>query len=129
MKKELVPTKINVENNATLAYVVRCHSVGNPDHGELPNLLVSIPEDIPCETLRQCSMACRNYIQKWQLGGGNWPEGQIFHPTKGLIACVSFNGKVWKPSRQITIQDLSGKQKRVEAPPEEIIKGLDDKLE
>lgn len=128
--KQLQPTKTTApEEKVALAYVVNCSSVGNEDHGENPNLPMSVPGFIPCETLRQCSQVCQRYIEEWDLGSGNWTGGEILHPTKGLIAIVSYNGRIWKYSgKKITLQDLQGRQISVAHCNEEITEGLDDKL-
>lgn len=123
---------VKVHNKTTLpvelAYIVTCSSIGNPKYGESPNLPVSIPQSIPCETLRQCSDACKAYIEENGLGGSHWTGGDVYHPTKGLIARVSYNGKLWKPSKKIKAQNLDGKQVWIDGPSEQIITGLDDKL-
>ena len=37
---------------------------------------------------------CLNYINVFELGGGNWDGGQIYDGNK-QIALVSYNGRVW----------------------------------
>jgi len=92
---------------------------------------VSPPGQYVCHSLEECSHACRNYITKHNLGGGNWTGGQILHPDKGQIAIVSYNGRIWKDN---------GKKKKVLFPGgevrymdavdqrEEITEGLNEEL-
>jgi len=45
-------------------------------------------------TLRDASNACRAYIEKNGLGGGNWTGGQVIQGNKD-IARISYNGRIW----------------------------------
>jgi len=76
-------------------YRVRLCSVGNIDFGQNPRLPYSPLEWAECPSLCRSALVCLDYIQKHQLGGGNWTGGQIF---KGgvQIARVSFNGRIWE---------------------------------
>jgi hypothetical protein len=42
----------------------------------------------------EASRVCREYIEKYELGGGNWTGGTITVAGK-KIARVSYNGRVW----------------------------------
>ncbi len=69
-------------------------SVGNPDFKQYAS--ISPTKVIPVATLAEAQMAANDYINKYDLGGGNWDGGQVYHPTKGLIAHLSYNLRVWK---------------------------------
>jgi hypothetical protein len=73
-------------------------SVGNPDFGQDPDRpLPGVPViKKQVSTLANASKACRDYIGKYGLGGGNWPETKIFEGTKE-IGRISYNGIVWAP--------------------------------
>lgn len=50
------------------------------------------------KTFREASEACRKYIERNELGSGNWTGGQIFYDIGEHgepIAHVSYNGRVW----------------------------------
>ena len=76
--------------------VVVLKSRGNPDHHQNPREPVSPEAMRSCDTFREASELCRAYIGTYNIGGGNWTGGQIYHPVKGLIAHVSYNGRVWQ---------------------------------
>jgi len=88
--------KKNKLETINYAFAVVCKSLGNPVY--LQNELESVsPENMfSSNTLDEASKICREYILNFNLGGGNWAGGQVYHPKKGLIANISFNGKVWK---------------------------------
>lgn len=68
---------------------------GNPD---LSQYAPVAPTRIHmCQSLNGASRICRQFIEEWNLGGGNWgPDaGRVYHPTKGEIAYVSYSGRVW----------------------------------
>ena len=98
MKKSLVKKRsdLGIKFNDSCLVVV-CSSCGNPDFRQNPNESISETINIPCKTFGEASKACTTYIEDNELGSGNWSGGQIYHPTKGYIAFVSYNGRVWKP--------------------------------
>lgn len=75
--------------------VVVCSAVGNPDFGQNPYAPFAPTQIVPVTTLREAQSVVNNYINDYDLGGGNWTGGQVFHPTKGQIAIISYNGRVW----------------------------------
>lgn len=75
------------------ALVVVLSSCGNPDFGQYAPL--SQDELTAVANLQVASDVCMEYIRRWDLGCGNWDGGQVYHPTNGVIAHVSYNGKVW----------------------------------
>ena len=75
-------------------YVVKMSSVGNPDFGEDPKKSLSPKINMPCKSLKECSMHCLKYISMFNLGAGNWTGGQV--QVDGCqVARISFNGRVW----------------------------------
>ena len=93
--------------------IVLLASRGNPDVGQDPNR--SLPgvrayrAEVP--TLQEASEACRSYIKRHNLGGGNWFGGQVYDATGTWIASVSYNGRVWRagpyPQPEIVGDDLT----------------------
>jgi len=73
-------------------YTVRLRSVGNPDFGQYAPL--SPPETFEADSLSEIRDACRTYIAKWELGGGNWPSA-VIREGKKAVGYVSYNGRVW----------------------------------
>jgi len=51
---------------------------------------------ITVATLKEASEICSAFIEKNELGGGNWTGGQVFENGKE-IARVSYNGRIWEP--------------------------------
>lgn len=90
------------------AFAVVCESVGNPQYMQDENQSVSPKMIFACDTLNEASTICRNYIEEHNLGGGNWVGGQVYHPKNGIIANVSFNGRVWTLNeRSFSEEDLT----------------------
>lgn len=77
---------------SSLCVVLR--SEGNPDFKQFAP--ISPPEVKAVQTLQEAADACVQYIEEYDLGMGNWVGGQVYHPTKGFIATVSYNGRLWK---------------------------------
>lgn len=74
-------------------YSVKLRSVGNPDFDQYRP--ISSPKTFEADTLEEISAACRAYIEKWDLGGGNWP-GCVIREDGVAIGYVSYNGRVWR---------------------------------
>ncbi len=68
-------------------------SVPNPDYGEwfspAPTRYVYV------KSLKDASRKCREYIEEFNLGGGNWTGGQVSRNGKP-VAKISYNGRIWK---------------------------------
>lgn len=73
--------------------VVLC-AHGNPDHGQDPDKPVCPPEILPVDSFAEASEKCLEFIEKNNLGSGNWVGGQVYRGGK-QVAEVSFNGRVW----------------------------------
>ena len=70
-------------------YSVRLRSCGNPDHGQYGP--VSDPEIVRAETLADVVAAVRDYIDRWNLGGGNWINPPLKRDGK-KIGVVRYSG-------------------------------------
>lgn len=73
---------------------------GNPDHGQHPHRrLPSTPADAvkPAKDLMQASALCRQYIDQYALGGGNWTGGLVKDRSGKEVARVAYNGRVFAP--------------------------------
>ena len=68
-------------------------SCGNPDFGQ--TAAQSPKKTIKVSSIKEASNACRDYISKYELGGGNWSGGQVYKDDKPF-ARISYNGRVWK---------------------------------
>ena len=51
---------------------------------------------LPVRSFGSASKVCLNFIEKFDLGGGNWTGGQIGDIDGNIIARVSYNGRVWE---------------------------------
>ena len=74
-------------------YVVLC-AHGNIDHGQDPRKPICKSMIMPVDTLLEAAEECRRFIDKNNLGSGNWVGGQIYHNGE-QTAEVSYNGHVW----------------------------------
>ena len=75
--------------------ILKLKGVGNPDLQQYAD--VSEPRILEVGSFAEASMKTLEYIQEWNLGGGNL-VADIFDKRKNgkQIAHVSYNGKVWK---------------------------------
>lgn len=53
------------------------------------------PHSVSVATLREASAACRAFIDRNGLGGGNWAGGDVFDGERRQVARISYNGRVW----------------------------------
>lgn len=58
-------------------------------------------------TLREAAEECRRYIDRNDLGGGNWTGGQVFKGRE-QVARVSYNGRVWAMDGSEITPDVPG---------------------
>ena len=56
-------------------------------------------------TLGDAAVACRAYIVRNGLGGGNWTGGKVTQKGK-FVAKVSFNGRLWDSLDWQTQQEI-----------------------
>ena len=79
-------------------FKVILQSCGNPGHGA--PIKASAPTFAVCKTIEDCSSAVREYIDRYNLGAGNWCGGQIVDfESNLLVGYISYNGRVWTPQR------------------------------
>lgn len=78
--------------SAVKKYTVKLSSCGNPDHGQYAP--VSPREVKECDTIEECQTAVREYIVKYDLGGGNWSGGLVYQGRK-KVGRISYNGRFW----------------------------------
>jgi hypothetical protein len=57
------------------------------------------PDKVGIKSFKAASIICRDYIERNELGGGNWSGGQIYHDSE-LVAEVGYNGAVWNSDGQ-----------------------------
>jgi len=66
---------------------------------------------IPCKTFADCSAAIQIHIAGNNFGASDFYKrkdaGVILHPVKGIIAHVSYNGRVWEGEAGKEITDLT----------------------
>jgi hypothetical protein len=75
---------------------VALKSCGNPDHGQDPDrpYYFSEPDRIvEVSSFEEASRICRKFIEKNDLGGGNWSGGQIYVDGQ-FIAKVNYVGRI-----------------------------------
>jgi len=88
-------------------FSMKLRSVGNPDHGQYAP--VSEPEVVTGSSLAEMRKACEAYIEKWDLGGGNWTNPVVKQGSK-VVGYFSYNGRLWE-----------GRPGRWDAPRKEIL--------
>lgn len=77
--------------------LLKLEHTANPD---IPNGYwnLNLPKKafVPISNFKDASQLCQKYIDKYDLGAGNWSGGEILTSNGQKIARVSYNGKVWK---------------------------------
>lgn len=73
---------------------IELKSCGNPDFGQYTPL--SPTNIVKIKSLADAPKVCGEYIDCYDLGGGNWAGGTVRH-DKTIIARVSYNGRIWGP--------------------------------
>lgn len=70
----------------------------NPDY-EFPDpraTVKTVKVRLPVSSFASASKVCKNFIENFDLGSGNWTGGQIGDINGKIIAHVSYNGRVWE---------------------------------
>ena len=83
--------KIEKVTNSLCVVLEGC---GNPDFRQYAPIAPTLIKSV--ETLQEASKVCQDYINEYDLGSGNWCNGKVYHPIKGVIASISYNGRIWK---------------------------------
>ena len=79
---------------------VTLKSVGNPDFRQDPTRPMygcERNQTVEVKSFAEASLVCREFIDRNDLGSGNWAGGDVFDDSGKLIARVSYNGKLWEP--------------------------------
>lgn len=71
---------------------VQLSSAPNPDLNQTESPAPTVM--YPVHNLEEASALCRQYIETYQLGAGNFTGGQIYQDGKETHH-VSFNGRIW----------------------------------
>jgi len=78
-------------------YLVHLTGAGNPDFGQYEEPF-SPPEVATVRWLMDAKAACRDYIYRYNLGGGNWTGGQVFDAAGRHVATIAYNGRLRAPA-------------------------------
>ena len=92
-------------------YTITLRSVGNPDFAQYAP--VSEPRKVAAGKLSEIRKACRDYIEEWDLGGGNWPDCPVRRDGK-VVGYFSYNGRFWR-TRRVTAASLQSRSARPSA--------------
>ena len=92
-----------LEEIANRKYIVLLMAHGNPDHGESPDEIAPRFK-AECGTIEGCGEMVRQYIDTYDLGGGNFTGGHIYWNGKyqGFIA---YNGRYLEKERTLYEED------------------------
>lgn len=92
----MVPHVLGLKKaRADVKYEVALCSCGNPDHGQ--DSPQSPSRRVWVDSLEEASAACREYIEQWNLGGGNWAgDAGMVYFNGSKVATISYNGKIWQ---------------------------------
>ena len=52
-------------------------------------------QTVKVANLAEASKVCRSYIERNNLGGGNWTGGRVTSDKGEFVAKISFNGRAW----------------------------------
>lgn len=81
-------------------------SVGNPDFGQDPDAPMSEPVIASVKTLRGLVLKALSYIERWNLGRGNWTSPPVTRDdVRGskVVGWISYNGKFWREDPKLKI--------------------------
>ncbi|ORJ61636.1 hypothetical protein B5V00_06155 [Geothermobacter hydrogeniphilus] len=90
----MVPHVLALKKARVNKYEVVLCSFGNPDHGQVSPQSPS--RRVWVDSLDEASKSCREYINQWNLGSGNWTgeAGNVY--LNGIkVASISYNGRIW----------------------------------
>lgn len=91
-------------------YKVILKACGNIDYDENPYLPIVNKTYVDsnmefCNSIKECQAKVREYIEKYNLGSGNWIGGNVYD-NKKYIGRISYNGRFWDKDTEY------GKEKR-----------------
>ena len=67
------------------------------------------PQLVEVADIAAAARVCREYIERNQLGGGNWNGGKVTDNGKH-VADISYNGRAWQPAPRGTLNRIEIKQ-------------------
>lgn len=74
---------------------VKLESKTNPDFPIAQQQGLNISAHwVHCNSTKEASQLCQQFIAQNNLGGGNWTGGEIINNKKHVIAYVSYNGRI-----------------------------------
>ena len=81
-------------------YKVILSALGNPEHNEDPfrnivNGKVIKSKILKRPTVKACQNAVLQYIEKNDLGAGNWTGGKVYDANDEYVGRISYNGRFW----------------------------------
>lgn len=81
-------------------YKVILSAAGNPDHNENPFSNVVKGKIIKGRvakrpTIEACRKAVIDYIDRNDLGAGNWTGGKVYNSDDEYVGYISYNGRFW----------------------------------
>jgi hypothetical protein len=97
-----LPIKRRLTMDKKPAYII-LKADPNPDY-EFPDpraTVKTVKVSLPVSSFAKASEVCRNFIEKFDLGSGNWTGGQIGNIEGKIIAHVSYNGRVWEGEKYV----------------------------
>ena len=79
-------------------YKVELNSVGNPDRGQNPLEQIdgAWANMAHVDSIDEASRAVREYIEKHNLGAGNWAGGKVWTEDNQYLGYISYNGRFWE---------------------------------
>ncbi len=71
------------------------------------------PQQVHVTTFAEAAKRVQQYIDAYELGGGNWTGGLVRDNDGNVIAKVSYNGRVWRcrslaESRKFPLPEIDG---------------------
>ena len=72
---------------------------------------------VPVDDIEDASYVCRRYIDRNELGGGNWTGGDVFNNGE-YIGRISYNGRFWQSTHEYGKQ-RKAKESRMNTPREQ----------
>ena len=49
-----------------------------------------------CNSIEECQEKVREYINKYELGSGQWDGGKVFDEKDEYLGYISYNSRFWK---------------------------------
>ena len=79
-------------------YKVELNSIGNPDRGQDPTKQIdgawAVMKHV--DSIEEAQKAVRAYIERHNLGAGNWAGGKVWTEENVYVGHISYNGRFWE---------------------------------